>query len=192
MSYISNIVKSGVASQLSQIKSADVGSKIESAASSLGVNVKVPDLGKPLEGVNIKLDGPALNEIKMPAGMTNYIPPAVTKLVGDVKLPSEIGNLKLPSMDSLPELSSVSSELQGALSNVGINLKDLGIRDVDSILEEPNLVELSKVPTFSSYNPDNVKDIMESSKDIDISGIQADLANFSSAMSADIDISKYF
>lgn len=192
MSYISNIVKSGVASQLSQIKSADVGSKIESAASSLGVNVKVPDLGKPLENVNIKLDGPALNEIKMPAGMTNYIPPAVTKLVGDVKLPSEIGNLKLPTLDSLPELSSVSSELQGALSNVGINLKDLGIRDVDSILEEPNLSELSKVPTFSSFNPDNVKDIMESSKDIDISGIQADLANFSSAMNADIDISKYF
>lgn len=190
MSYISDQIKSSVVNQLNSINAADIQGKAQAAIDSVGINAKVPELKVPEQiKSKVKLGDTTLNSLKLPAGVTNYIPKVAMDYLGDIRLPSEIGGIPLPK---LPDLSSVTSEIQGLLSGVGIDTNKLGIRDVSSILKEPNLSSLKdvNVPTISADG--TIEDAIKAMDGFSVPGLSGDIKEASNYIPELNDLTKYF
>ena len=190
MGSITNLIKSGASKSLSQFKNYDVGGKVDKALNSAGIElpeVEMPDVAKEMK---LNID-PSV--IKPPEGLTNRISPLAQKAasLSGVKLPSEIGRVKLPTM---PDLSSVSSKVDEGLSKFGFDTEKLGIRSVEDILKEPDFSSLYSVPSVNSTPNVDIPDVSKSLDEFDMGSIQSEIDK----MSADfpgvdsIDLSKYF
>lgn len=188
MGYIQNVIKNGAANSIARFKNYDVAGKMNSALDSFGI--EMPKLSMPEAAKEMKLDlDPSV--IKMPAGVDNYISPIAAKLTSGVKLPSELGGIPLPQM---PDLSSVSSEVDGYLSGMGLDTNKLGIRSVSDILKEPDLSSLKQVQFESPVDLDNMPDITKSLDDFNMQETQSEIDKFTSQIpgAGSFDISKYF
>ena len=185
MGGITNLIKSGLGNSMNQLKSFDVGGQVSSALNSM--NIPVPDVKIPDD---IKLDVD-LSDIKRPAGATSYISPLASKALSGVKLPSSIGGISLPE---LPDLSSVTSEVESALGGIGFDTKALGIRDVKDILKTPDLASLSHVDFASPVDLNNMPDVDHIMDEVNVSDIQSQIDEITSSIpnAEGIDISKYF
>ena len=188
MGFLKSTIKSGAYNAINQIKSVDMGSKLNSALGSMGL--EMPKLEMPEAAKNMKLDLDP-SALKMPAGMDSYISPIASKLMSGVKLPSEIGGVPLPQM---PDLSSVSSEVDGYLSGMGLDTNKLGIRSVGEILKAPNLSELKSVQFESPVDMNNLPDLTTSLDGFDMGETQSEIDKFTKQFSGidNFDISKYF
>ena len=191
MGKITNFLKGGATDMVNQVKSIDVSSQINSAISSTNLtSFKMPDIDTSELTKNIKF-GTKLSDVKLPGGMTNYISPVVTKMFGNVKLPSEIGGISLPK---LPDLSSVIPEVESFLSGIGFDTKALGIRSISDILKEPDLSSLKNVQFDSRIDMNNLPDMSKALDGFNIDSLQSDIDTLTSSIPEmkDIDISKYF
>lgn len=191
MGKITNFLKGGATDIVSQAKSIDVSSQINSALSATNItNFKMPQIDTSGLTNGIKFDT-KLSDVKLPGGMTNYMSPVVTKLFGNIKLPSEIGGVSLPK---LPDLSSVIPEVESFLSGIGFDTKSLGLRSISDILKEPDLSSLKDVKFDSRIDMDNLPDMSKALDGFDIGGLQSDIDTLTSSIPEmkDIDISKYF
>lgn len=185
---ITSILKSGAKSVMNQVKSMDVMGQLNSGLSSVGI--EVPKLNVPDGVKNFK---PNFNTdvIKLPAGVENYLSPVTTSLLSGVKLPSEINGVQIPQ---LPDLSSVSTDIDSMLSGIGFDTNKLGIRSVDDILKEPDLSALKSVQFESPIDLNNIPDVTTSLDDFNISEVQSQIDEITNQMPdmEKIDISKYF
>ena len=187
MGGITSILKGGAKSAMNQVKSMDVMGQLNSGLSSVGIDV--PKLNMPDGVKNFK---PSFNTdvIKLPAGVESYISPLASGLLSNAKLPSEFGGIQLPQ---LPDLSSVSSDINGYLSGIGLDTNQLGIRNIDDILKEPDLSSLKDVQFESPVDLDNMPDLTKSLDDFDMSGLQSQIDEITNQFpGVNIDISKYF
>ena len=192
MGYVKDILKGGAASALNQIKSYDIGGTLKSGLSSAGLDVNMPKLNLD----TTKIDGKKidLSKIRLPGGATNYISPILSKTVPEFSVPSSINGVPIPELPKLPDLSSVSSQVDGYLSTHGFDTEKLGIRSVDDILEVPDLASLKGVQwddpaTFEIPDLDsalNNFDMEEAQKKID------NLSSLTDSQLENFDISKYF
>lgn len=192
MGTITKLIKSGASSAMSQIKNSVNIDSINSQLSAAGSSLQIPKLEMLEVMKNMKLNiDPSV--LKMPAGIDNYISP-VTKAISNaagVKLPSEINGVPLPQ---LPDLFSVSSELESHLSGLGFDADKLGIRNISDILKEPDLSALKKVQFASPVDLNNMPDLTESFDGFDLSEVQSEIDKISKELPGvdSIDISKYF
>ncbi len=192
MSYVKDILKGGAASALNQIKSYDIGGALKNSLSSAGINVDMPKLNLD----TTKIDGKKidLSKIQLPGGAENYISPITSKALSVVSVPSSINGVPIPELPKLPDLSSVSSQVDGYLLSHGLDTEKLGIRSVDDILETPDLASLKSVQwdspaTFDLLDLDSAIDkfdMAEAQKKID------SLSSLTDGKLKNFDISKYF
>lgn len=185
---ITSILKNGAKSAMNQVKSMDVMGQLNSGLSSVGI--EVPKLNVP-DGVKNFKPNFNTDAIKLPAGIENYLSPVTTGLLSGVKLPSEINGVQIPQ---LPDLSSVSTDLDSMLSGIGFDTNKLGIRSVDDILKEPDLSALKSVQFELPIDLNNMPDLTASLDDFDMSEVQSQIDEITNQMPdmEKIDISKYF
>lgn len=198
MGKITNFLKSSAGDMTNQIKNIDISNQINSALGTTNItNFKMPNLDTSELTKGMKFDT-KLSDVKLPGGMTNYLPPVVSKIFGEVKLPSEIGGVPLPQ---LPDLSSVTDEVESFLSGIGFNTNTLGIRSITDILKEPDLSSLKNVQFDTRSNTDvnvssldDIPDISSLLNGFDVSGLQGDINQLTTEVPEmnDFDISKYF
>jgi hypothetical protein len=188
MGFLKSTIKSGANNAINQIKNVDMGTKLNSALGSMGLEMPKLDVPDVAKNMKLNIDPSA---IKMPAGMDSYISPIASKLMSGVKLPSEIGGVPLPQM---PDLSSVSSEVDGYLSGMGLDTNKLGIRSVGEILKTPNLSELKQVQFESPVDMNNLPDLTSSLDDFSLEGTQSEIDKFTNQFPGvdSFDVSKYF
>lgn len=188
MGTITSLLKTGANSTLNRIRSYDLNDHLSGISDAL----KVPKIEMPNLENNMKLNIDP-SAVKLPAGVTNYISPLTSKLteITNVKLPSEINGVSLPT---LPDLSSVSSEVDNALSKFGFDTDKLGIRSVGDILKEPDLSSLKNVQFEQPVDLNNLPDITSSLDDFDMSDTQSQIDSLTNSIPGmeSIDISKYF
>ncbi len=174
----------------SQLKSTNVAGHINTAINNAGIDMQLPkvDLSEATKDWEFKFD-PGI--VKLPAGIDNYISPLAKQGLSAIKLPSELGNIPLPTM---PDLSSVSSKIDESLAGLGIDTQKLGIRSVNDILKEPDLSALKKVDFAQPVDLDNMPDLTKSLDGFDIGGLQSQIDGLMSTDPSlpDIDISQYF
>lgn len=184
MGYISNQIKANIGRELKQIDTNGLANQARTAVSKAGVDVdKIKEfkaVGAPVEAIkeNIKLGDTTLNQLKLPAGVTSYLPKPVNDLLGGIRLPSEIGGVALPT---LPDLSSATSAIENFASGIGFDtsiFKNLGLRDISSILKEPDMASIVKMPTVEIPTVE-MPDVSSAYKDIDMSGLGADIESIS-------------
>lgn len=196
MGYISNQIKAGVNGQLKQLNANEIASKVRTAIDERGIDPSklqgIRELGAPVEAMKsqIKLGDTALNQLNPPAGITNYIPKPVTDILGDVKLPTEIGGVPIPQ---LPDLSAATSSMENLVASFGIDtsiFKDLEIRDIASILQEPNLSSITKVPDIPIPTVE-IPEAADAFKDVDLSGLGMDLNSISGKIPGVDDLKKF-
>lgn len=194
MGTITNLVKNSAKSSFNQLKSYDVKGKVNSALDMSGINLQIPDKVEVPDTVKNFKPNWDVKSIKLPAGVDSYLSPVASGLLSGVKLPAEIGGVKLPE---LPDLSSVSSKVDDYLSGMGLDTEKLGIRSVDEILKTPDLSALKGVGTVST--PDlstamQMPDLSSAMEGFDISSIQSQIDEITSTMPSmeSIDISQYF
>lgn len=191
MGAIKNLIKTGANQSLNRLKNYDVGGKMTSAIESAGFDIPKVEMPDQVKEMKLNID-PSI--IKPPAGMTNYISPLLEKglsLTG-VKLPSEIGGVELPT---LPDLSSVSSKVDEYVSGLGIDTEALGIRNVSDILKEPDLKSITKVPSTSPVDYNNLPDINSAMDGFNMDSIQSEIDSLTSQIpgaSSSFDLSKIF
>ena len=149
MGYIKSVLKNGLSGSMNQIKSYDISGKINSKIGSMGIDLSRMDVPK-LN--NMKFE----NNIKLPAGVDSYISPIASTALSKVSLPAGLGSIPIPQM---PDLSSVSADVDNFVSGMGINTKDLGIRSVSDILKEPDLSALKSVQFESPVDVNNLPDL---------------------------------
>ena len=188
MGSITNILKGQANNAISQLKGMNIENEINSRIKSANLDFELPKLEVPDSLKNVKLD---VSSFKLPAGVDSYISPVVSQLLSGIKLPSEIGGLSLPQ---LPDLSSVSSKVDDFLSGFGFDTNKLGIRDIEDILQEPDLSALKNVTFESPIDLNNMPDLTQSLDDFDLSGLQSEIDGMTSQIPEmdNIDISKYF
>lgn len=190
MGTITNLVKNSASKSFSQLKSYDVKGKVNSALDMSGINFSIPDsINVPDEIKNFKPNYD-IKSLKLPAGIDSYISPVASQFLSGVKLPTEIGGVKLPE---LPDLSSVTSQVDGYLSGFGFDTKALGIRSVEDILKEPDLSSLKNV-TFESIPEVQMPDLTSSFNSLDVTGIQSDIDKITGSIPGmeSFNISQYF
>lgn len=196
MGYISNQIKAGVNGQLKQLNANEIASKVRTAIDERGIDPSklqgIRELGAPVEAMKsqIKLGDTALNQLNPPAGITNYIPKPVTDILGDVKLPTEIGGVPIPQ---LPDLSAATSSMENLVASFGIDtsiFKDLGIRDIASILQEPNLSSIASVPDIPIPTVE-IPEAADAFKDVDLSDLGMDLNSISGKIPGVDDLKKF-
>lgn len=196
MGYISSQIKAGVNGQLKQLNANEIATKVRTAIDERGIDPSklqgIRELGAPVEAMKsqIKLGDTALNQLNPPAGITNYIPKPVTDILGDVKLPTEIGGVPIPQ---LPDLSAATSSMENLVASFGIDtsiFKDLGIRDIASILQEPNLSSITSVPDISIPTVE-IPEAADAFKDVDLSDLGMDLNSISGKIPGVDDLKKF-
>lgn len=192
MGTITSLLKGGATSAMNQIKNSVSVDKINSQLSAAGSSLQIPKVDMPESVKNVKLNiDPSI--LQLPAGIDNYISPLASAAINasGFKLPSEINGVKLPQM---PDLSSVSSEVDNVLSGIGLDTNKLGIRSVDDILETPDLSALKSVDFASPVDLNNMPDLTKVMDGVNIDGIQGEINNLTKDIPGmdSIDISKYF
>lgn len=190
MGTITSLIKSSAKNSMSQLKSYDVKGKINSALDMSGIDLKIPDkIDMPDTIKNFKPNF-TVNELKLPAGIDSGLSPIAAKLASGIKLPSEIGGVPLPE---LPDLSSVTSEVNSFISGMGIDTNKLGIRSVDEILKEPDLSALKAVQ-FETPKVADIPDLTASMEGLNIGDVQKQIDEITGEMPGmeSIDISQYF
>lgn len=188
MGYIKDLFKGGIKSAMNQIREIDPIGKVNSELGSIGI--EVPKFEMPDAAKNMKLNlDPSI--IKLPAGIDSYISPLASKAMEGVKLPSEFNGIPIPEM---PDLSSVSSEVNNYMSGIGLDTDKLGIRNVGDILKEPDLSSLKSVQFESPVDLNNLPDLSTVMDDFDLSEAQKQINDITSKSSIidNIDISKFF
>ena len=191
MGYITNLLKGGANSALNSLKNYDAVGKINSGLSTAGLDFEIPkkvELPETTKDWKLNID-PSV--VKLPAGVDSYISPVLKKVGANVKLPSEIEGAPIPEM---PDLSSVSAEVDNYLSGIGFDTNKLGIPSVSDILETPNLSALKKVEFEPLVDTNNMPDITSIMDDFDLSEAQQSIDTITSSLPSmkSIDISKYF
>lgn len=167
MGYMKSVLKGGLSSAMGQIKSYDISSKVNSQLSSVGV--KVPNIGLSDSVKNLKFDiDPSI--LKLPAGVENYISPIANGVLSNVKVPEELGKLGIP-LPEMPDLSSVTSDVDKFMSGMGIDTNKLGIRSVSDILKEPDLSALKQVQFESTVDLNNMPDLSHALDDFQMPNI---------------------
>lgn len=192
MGTITSLLKGGATSAMNQIKNSVSVDKINSQLSAAGSGLQIPKVDMPESVKNMKLNiDPSI--LQLPAGIDSYISPLASAAINasGLKLPSEINGVKLPQM---PDLSSVSSEVNNALSGLGLDTNKLGIRSVDDILATPDLSALKSVDFTSPVDLNSMPDLTTAMDSVDIDGIQGEINNLTKDIPGmdSIDISKYF
>lgn len=192
MGTITSLLKGGATSAMNQIKNSVSMDKINSQLSAAGSGLQIPKVDMPESVKSMKLNiDPSI--LQLPAGIDSYISPLASVAINasGFKLPSEINGVKLPQM---PDLSSVSSEVNNGLSGLGLNTNALGIRSVDEILATPDLSALKNVDFASPVDLNNMPDLTTVMDSVDIDGIQGEIDNLTKDIPGmdSIDISKYF
>lgn len=190
MGTITSLIKSSAKNSMSQLKSYDIAGKVNSALDMSGINMKMPDKVELPDALKNFKPNFGVNDLKIPPMLSGGLSPIASKLMSGVKLPSEIGGVSLPE---LPDLSSVTSEINGFMSSIGIDTNKLGIRSVEDILKTPEIAfdlnsvaltpTIPELPDFSS-SLDGF-DIGELQNQVD--GITGKVPNMER-----IDISQYF
>lgn len=192
MGTITSLLKGGATSAMNQFKNSVSVDKINSQLSAAGSGLQIPKVDMPESVKNLKLNiDPSV--LQLPAGIDSYISPLASAAISasGLKLPSEINGVKLPQM---PDLSSVSSEVNNALSGLGLDTNKLGIRSVDDILATPDLSSLKNVNFASPVDLNSMPDLTTAMDSVDIDGIQGEINNLTKDIPVmdSIDISKYF
>ena len=190
MGTVSSILKSGLNSAKSQFKSYDVEGQINSALSVAGSDLNIPKPKMPEAMKNMKLNiDPSV--VKLPAGVDSYISPFASKLISNMKLPSEINGVQIPQM---PDLSSVSLKVDEYLSGFGLDTNKLGIRSVNDILKEPDLSSLKSVQFESPIDLNNMPDLTKSLDSFDMGGLQGQINELTNGIPGmdKLDLSQYF
>lgn len=193
MGYISSQIKSSIGSQLKQISASDVTNKVKSAIDESGVNaiknnVKFGD--KTLNDITSKANMKVPEGLTVDANMKNYIPKPVTDILGNVRLPSEIGGVAIPA---LPDLSAATSAIENFASGIGIDtsiFKDAGLGDISSMLKEPNMTSLYatvRIPTPTVEMPD-AESVFQ---DLNLSGLSSDLGSISEIFPGGLNLEKF-
>lgn len=149
MGYIKSVLKNGLSGSMNQIKSYDISGKINSKIGSIGIDLSRLDVPK-LNNMQFE------NNIKLPAGVDSYISPIASGALSKIPLPEGLGSIPLPEM---PDLSSVSADIDNFVSGMGISTKDLGIRSVDDILKAPDLSSLKDVQWEYPVDVNNLPDL---------------------------------
>lgn len=171
-----SVIKGGVGSTLNQIKSSVNPGKVTSEiTNSLGI--EMPNVSSKL---NVKFSDDAF---KLPAGMDTYLPAGLSGLTSNLKMPTEIAGIQLPE---LPDLSSVTSEVDTALTGIGFDTEKLGIRNIDDILKSPDLASLKNVQFETPVDLNNMPDLAHAMDGFDLSGAQSDLDSALSDVPEDI------
>lgn len=188
MGGITSILKAGANNAMNTVKSYDYKGHINSALSMAGVDMPKLEVPDAVKNWNFNID-PSI--IKLPTGVDNYISPVASTLLSHVNLPSELGSIPLPS---LPDYSSVTSQVEGYLSGMGFSTSALGIRSIEDILKEPDITSLKAVQFASPVDLNNMPDITTIMDDVDIGGIQSQIDNVTQDFPqvGNFDISKYF
>lgn len=180
------------------------GTKIGSAAYGAykSGNFKLPDVNMPnvLENLGVKLDTGA--ELKLPGGLEGYVSKPARDAISKIGLPTEINGVPLPG---LPDYSSVAPQVENMFKSVGISTDKLGIRSVDEILKNTDLLKMEiNVPAAARViNADNVPDINKMYDGFDVSFAQQamtraidEIPNIPENINLDsvksVDISKYW
>lgn len=188
MGYVTDMLKGGVNSAKNQIKSYDIGGHIKSGIESAGI--QTPEMPTRLK--EWKAPKMETGRIKLPAGVDTYIPAAFADKMPRLDIPSEINGVQLPQ---LPDLSSVSSELDKNLLGIGFDTNKLGIRSVDEILKEPDLTSLKSVQFESPVDLNNMPDLTTSMDEFDIDELTSKFDSLTADVPTSIDefdLSKYF
>lgn len=178
-----------------ELKKLELGSSMKSYISDGMNSMGMPKLKVPDEVKNWKFD-PDVNAIKLPAGVDTYISPIAAKAISGFEIPKELGGIPLPELPELPKLSSVIPEVESFFSGLGFNANDLGIRDIETILQNPDLSSLKSVQFEVPVDINNMPDINSAFDEVDLSGIQNDIGSFGDLSSlgisaSDFDINKY-
>lgn len=190
MGTITKLVRTGAGIAMNNFKSYDVEGQVNSALKLTGTNLQLPKVEMPEAAKNFKMNiDPSV--IKLPAGVDSYISPLASGILSNLKLPSELGNIPLPTM---PDLSSVTSKVDEYLSGFGFSTEKLGIRSVSDILKEPDISSLKNVEWASPVTIDNIPDLTKSMDAFDIDSLQSQINGITGQMPEmdNIDLSKYF
>lgn len=191
MGYIQNVIKGGVNSSIQSIKNANIMGHINSGVSSLGDSLGIPKTEIPDAIKNFKPNY-AITDLNLPvANISSYISPVASGILSGIELPSELGGIPLPEM---PDLSSVTEEVNGYISGFGIDTNALGIRSVSDILKNPDLTELKDVTFEDPVDLDNMPDLTKSLDAFNISEAQKDIDSLTSKIPGieSLDLSQYF
>lgn len=172
-----------------------IGRSVISSAVDIGTSTvinKAMSSGFKAPKVDIKMDSGGL---KLPYGLDSYISKPVKDVANKLNLsvPTEINGVKLPSM---PDLTQVSGKVEGALSSMGLSTKLLGIRDINDILSNPDIVALKNVDFASPINLNNMPDVNTLMNKVDISVIENSVNKVPDIESIlnkpSLDVSKFF
>lgn len=191
MGTITSLIKSSAKNSMSQLKSYDVKGKINSALDMSGIDFQIPDKIDVPDSVKNFKPNFTVNELKLPAGIDSGLSPIAAKLASGIKLPSEVGGVPLPE---LPDLSSVTSEVNSFISGMGIDTNKLGIRSVDEILKTPDFSALKSVQSAAPPTITELPDLTSSMEDFNIGDVQSQIDDITGKMPSmeSIDISQYF
>lgn len=191
MGTITKLFKAGVTNSLNQFKNVDVGGKISSAVNSSGIDFKMPDVAGATKDWKLNVD---TSTLKLPAGVSNYISPLASKAMEKVKLPTSISGLPIPQLPTLPDLSSVTSQVEDALGSVNFNTEKLGIRSVSDILKAPDISSLYGGGTQSPVDLNNMPDLTKALEGFNVDEIQSSIDKVTGKFPGmeKLDISKYF
>ena len=199
MGNITSLIKSSASNSFNQLKSYDYKGKINQALDMSGIDLQIPDLEVPEQIKNFK---PNFNtkDLKLPAGLGTYLSPIESTILNNVKLPAEIGGVKLPE---LPDLSSVTSKVDEYLSGMGFDTEKLGIRSVEDILKTPdlsalnggslaNLTNITSLPDIT--NSFDMNSITSATDSFDMGSLQSQIDEMTKDMPGmeSIDLSQYF
>lgn len=204
MGYITSLMKSGLSSSLNSIKSYDVAGQVKDSLGSVGFSlpkIEVPEKFKDLKS-NVDLGRidtsllftDATKSVKTFAGMDTFLSPVTSMLAKGIDIPTEIGGVKLPTLPTLPDLSSATDGINEIMSSMNIDTNKLGIRSVSDILKAPDLTSLADVEFDYPVDLNNMPDLTKSLGDFDVDGVK-DSFNTIEGEIPDLDgfdISKYF
>lgn len=188
MGTITKLLKAGVNNSLNQFKNVNVSDKVSSALDSAGISFKMPEKAKDMR---INLDPSVL---KLPGGVDNYISPLASAALSKVSIPSSIGGVNLPQLPSMPDLSSVTNQVENGLGKFGFDTDKLGIRGISDILAAPDLKSLKGVVNFTPVDLENMPDLTKSLDGFNVDSIQNEIDNLTGKFPGmeKLDISKYF
>lgn len=173
MSSITSAFKNSIADMSNQFKAYNVAGKVNAKISSIGIDTS-------------RLDPPELNKLqfkgnlKLPNGVDSYISPIAAQALSHVGIPSQLAselNLGSITMPELPDISSVTADIESLAASMNFDTDKLGIRSVSEILEQPDLSALKNVSFEDPVDIDHLPDLSHALDGLDMSFSMDELKN---------------